>query len=650
MKKIIFVLLPFLSQACGGQTSSNPKDLNTIFDNAIRKDTTLNVVRTTLFPKVERPAKVPKTLTYSSKLKLYDDELRAILDDTAFSEADKIAWIKQALADTSRDAFEYMYSRSIKFWRSSKETTKLIEQYFASKAFEHSDKYYIKYKHFEFFTNSLYPQAYDSIVQYFNKRDTLAIKYPNEGRLVHVLLKLGKEKEALHYLEILINDCLKGKIKTNTLDIKAFPLFTQTDPAENVFEHFCFSNNPEIAEKATDLLFQLLESYDYDTYNLYPLTAFLDRARHIKLLEKRFKHFAAIDFSKLDPNKTTSADRKLLHAAVPENYSFFSFMYSSSLMLGEVQGRAIWQKFVETMPYWNMYGQPFEMSQMYILENSFRDTSLSQKEMRTMLMQCKKTERLFNNFDGNGSYKARFLQLLCKAYPDKKVPKEDFEKLQLSKILRYTHPLQITSYDLNVVVLRKNLTPAATDSLVNNISSFSKKANLPAIHLTKKERFLLSRKSAEGALFDWFSKNNRMIGFDAEGSSIPTNYIELFEEEFEPLLQKAGITNIDISQTTTKISNDFYHYKIYVKCGDVIYLHEHKEEGTDWYNQQRLSKMLNLCLMQIKSPLRLVEAESGDQTVNIILCEPRTLKPLLTKYRINSWAVTREDDFMNAGH
>lgn len=645
MKKILSVFLSFLSLACWAQKPSAPKDLNAIFDNVIRKDTTIKIVRTNIFPKSESSSKARKALTYSKDLKLYDNDIREILDDTAYSEADKISWIKQALADTSRDAFEYMYSRSILFWRSSKEATRLIEQYFASKAFEHSNKYYIRYKHFEFLTNNLYPQAYDSIVQYFSKRETLTIKYPEEGRLVHVLLKLGKEKEALYYLETLINDFLNKKINYSALHISAFPVFDGT-----VFDHFCFSNNPEIVEKATDLLFRLLEAYDYDTYTLYPLTEFLDKGRHLKLLTKRFKHYATVDFSPLDSIKLTEKERYYYAKRVPRGPAFFSWMYRNSLLLGEVKGREMWQKFVETMPYWHLCGQPFEMSQMYILENTFRDTSLTQQEMRTILMQCKKTDKFYTDGNIYGSYKARILRLLCKAYPDKKVPKEDFEKLQLGKIIEYSYPLQITSNDLALTPFRSILTTTEADSLVHIVDSFAKSVQLTGIKLTPKECFALSQQSAISCLYNFFVKNNRMISFDAEGASVPTNYIELFKQEFEPVLRKAGINNIAVSQTTTKLDKYLFHYKIYVKCGGVTYMHECKEESTDWYYQQRLCKLLNLCLMQIKSPLRLVEADSGDQSVYVILCEPRKLKPFLSNYNITSWAISHYDDFYNAGN
>ena len=650
MKRILSGLLFLLPLLCWAQTTSKPKDLNAVFDNVIRKDTTLKIVRTTIFPQRESASKAPKVLSYPTKYKLYDSNLKSILDDTSYSETDKIAFIKNALADTSQDAFEYINGRSILFWRSSKEATQLIEQYFASKAFEHANYIYTKYKHFEWVTNNLFPQAYDSTIQYFNKRDTLTQKYPHEGRLVNVLLKLGKEKEALHYLEILINDCLKGKIEPYALEIKAFPLFTETDPDENVFSHFCFSNDPEIVEKATNLLFQLLEAYDYETSSLYPLTTFLNKGRLLKLLSKRFEHYVKVDFSKLDSTKLTKEDRSLYYQVVPEGNRFFSFMYSNSLLLGEVKGRAMWRKFVETMPYWDLYGQSFEMSQMYILENTFRDTSLTQQEMSTILMQCKITEQFYTEANFYGTYKARFLRLLCKAYPNKKVPKEDFNKLQLSKILKYSYPLQITSYDLELVPYKNTLTPTEADSLVHIVNTFAKSVKLTGLELTKKGYFALTRQSAIDCIFNFFTKNNRMVAFDAEGASVPANYIELFEKEFEPILRKAGINNIEISQTTTRLDKHLFHYKIYVKCGDVTYMHELKEESTDWYNQQRLSKLINLCLMQNKSVLRLVEVNSGDQSAYIILCEPRKLKPFLTKYGLASWAITTYDDFHNAGN
>lgn len=615
MKRILSGLLFLLPLACCAQSSKN---INTVFDNAIRNDTELKVVRTTIFPQSERSPKASKTLTYSKELKLWIDDIKDILDDSSHSEADKITFIKNALADTSRDVFEFVTERSILFWRSSKEATQLIEQYFASKALEHSNEPHVKYKHFEFIITNLYPQAYDSIIQYFNKRETLILKYPYEGRLVHALIQLGKEKEALHYMEILIKDFLNGKIDHIALGIIEYSAFKGI-----VFEHLCFSNNPEIVAKATDLLFQFLEAYDYKTFTLYPLTAYLDKARHQKLLSKKFARFATIHPSQL------------------ESKGFFSFMCDNSLLLGEVKGREMWKKFFETMPYCN---RSFETNQMQILENAFRDTSLSQQEMRSMLMQRKKTEQFFNDYDMYGKYKARFLRLICKAYPNKKVPKEDFEKLQLNKILKYTSPLQITSNDLKVVPVNNKLTPSLADSLVNDLNAFAKDVKLNGIVLTNKERYFLSLDYVENTVFNFFANNNRMISFDAESASVPANYIQLFETEFEPALRKSGITNIEISQTTTKINKDLFHYKIYAKCGDVIFMHEHQQGVTDWHHQQRLSKLLNLCLIQSKSVLRLVDVDNGDQVVKVILFEPRKLKPLLIKYRMAHWAINDEND------
>lgn len=542
------------------------------------------------------------------------------------------------MADANRDAFEYINSRAIRFWKTSKEAENLIEEYFKQKEFHKLDDPYSKFKHFEFRTKSLFPDCYDLITDYFQRRYSLEIKYQYEGDLVYRLIELKKELDAVKYLEILINDYVNGKIQNLTLGDRN-PQFYEGF----IFDFLCFSENKDIAQKSTDLLFKLLEEKDFDTYNLYKLTAYLDKERHIKLLEKRFDdYYKNINFKPLD---SKNENEQPYYKLVPNASSFFSFISEGASLLGVSRGMDLWTKFYETIPYWKHYGGPFEFAQMSVLENSFQDTKLTKEEKKEILFSAKKTERLFSDGDLYGSWSTRYLQLVLKTYPDKKVPKEDFDKLQLGNILTYSYPLNINQNSLKVVPFRIKLNDESINKIVFDLNSFAKSSNLNPIELSKKEKFALSLKSPESCIFDFFQKNESIVWFDAE--SFEGNYVDFYESNFLPVLKINNITDIQISQKTEKINDDEYNYKIYIKNKTTAFLFEYSEHGTDWYQPQRLVKMLNLCLMDYDTRFRFVEIESGDQTAIFILTEPSKMKPLLDKYNIGCWAINYNDDFHN---
>ncbi len=58
-----------------------------------------------------------------------------------------------------------------------------------------------------------------------------------------------------------------------------------------------------------------------------------------------------------------------------------------------------------------------------------------------MLLQAIKTKDLFKP-----EYKEQYLKLVSLAWPDGHVPKADFDKLQLGKLLSYATPLPLKTF------------------------------------------------------------------------------------------------------------------------------------------------------------------------------------------------------------
>lgn len=643
MKKLI-KLLSFLSfssvaQSCQTEINSRRSDR---FDQVIKMDKDFQIDENSEIPKSLTIDKIESEspLVYSEEINFWNDNLKEILDNPRFSELQKIELIETVLNDSSRDVFNNIRGKAISYWLQSKEVKKLIDNYFTEKNYQISDDLNEKYKYFEFKTKSLYPETYELITDYFENRPNKGLRYKYEGDLVYRLVQLNKHQEALHYLEILIEEYING----NSTHLPEIGSRNDYFHDGYVFDFLCFSDQTEIKKKATNLLFYLLENKDYGTYYLYPLTAYLDLNRHIKLLEKRFEYFKTVDFSPIKDYASNPDIKNNWRNLVPKANAFYDFIFINSIHLGKTKGKELWQTFKETMPYWNLY-QSIEMNQMYILENCFQDRSLTQSDKINILKEAKLTKRLFEDRDLYGSYKARFLNLLVKTFPDKDISKQIHYELGLDGFIEYSYLQNITEDDLEPNPFRKKLEPNQIDEIVNDINRYAESYKIQPIELTDQNRFSYSIGSPEALIFDFFHKRDLMSWFDAESSMSPTNYKEFYELEFKKVLEENTQLELNVRSKSEQTDEDYFKYEIHVNSEYKNYTYRYEEHGTDWYNPQRLVKMINLQLINSGEKKRLVSVDSGDQTAIFILSEPNVLKELLSKYDIDCWAVTYGDEF-----
>jgi len=615
--------------------------LNEVFDKTILLDKEFNVQKTTKFPPSDKSAiiKIDSIipLKYSSDQKLWDNYLRKILDNPRYSKNEKIQFIKDALADTTRDAFEYINNRGINFWRTSKEATQLIEKYFSDKKFECSDNPRVIFKYLEFKTKSLYPETYNLTIDYFRERPSLNHKYRDEGDLIYRLIELNKEEDAVKYLEILIDDYINDRTKYINLGGRMDQFYKGY-----VFDILCFSDNKYVADKATDLLFKLLNSKNYNTYELYMLTEYVDKERHHLLLKKWYEYYSKIDFTGINIEEVSSDKWKAIRQSIPQAIAYVDFMRIYSGYLGERFGKEFWEEFLSKVKYTQHHNNsPFQDWQLKTLESVFKNKSLTHKEKQNMLFQSVKTTNLFQEY----RYKDRYLKLVSLAFPDLKMKESEFEQLKLGEVLKYSYPLDIRVNELRIFDYSAlKLTEEKIDRLISDLNNFSKENNLDTITLSKKERFSLSLTTAENFIIFFLQKKNLLLWFDPEGSSIPINYVNFFEWDFRRVLSKWNV-KFEISQVTKEISGQSYAYEIYLKYKNSIYTHKYTEQGTTWYNPQRIAKSVNLALIDNKDKRRLIEINTDDKAAMFVFIEPQKIKPLLNKYQMDSWAIKREDEF-----
>jgi hypothetical protein len=620
------------------QNSKTQNDLiNEQFDKRILNDQKRKVEKTTAIP--------PNAVTfqgsdsipaYTPKMDLGDGVLKNMLESPIYPEASKIQFIKDVLADTVKDAVRCFNYEPCNFWRSSKSATALMNAYFDSRQLENSKEEHIRYRRLKFMTQSQLPESYQMIVDYFKSRPNLAIKYHEEADLVYWLVQMGKDEEALNYLELLVEELIQDRVKYLALGSR-YGVFEKG----NLFDFLCLSENEATAKRATDLLFHLLLHTNVETTDLYKLTSYLDKERHDQMLDKRFAYYSSLDFSGVDLKELETKGWEAVRKSVPECDGYASFMSSNWIYLLRKHG----QKYLEELFSKSIYTQKksghstFEESQLNLLEILFKNFPFTDAELQQMLFQAIKTKNLLK--DRNGE---RYLQLVSMAYPDRKVPKADFDKLQLGKLLTYADPLTIKAYKKKEIKAPVLIMPEAkVKDLVADLNSIAVKNNLPEIRLNKLTKFLIAISYPYKVINDYLRVNNFSLGFYREDGEAPTDYVHRFEVDFGQVVNAQHFDHFTIGQVTKSISKNQYHYSLFVKFNKSIYKLGYSEEGTqDYTDMQRLVKMLNLCLIDNKEKKRFIGMYS-DAFHQFVLMEPAIIMPLSKKYDLGLFAIEEED-------
>ena len=638
MRKLVPFLLslcPFVMKAQNSKTSGDL--INAQFDKLILNDQKRKIEKATAIPPKAVVFQCGDSIpAYTSKMELGDGVLKNILENPKYSEVSKIQFIKDALADTVRDAFSYFTSEPCHFWRSSKDATALINAYFDSKHFENSKEEHFLNRRLMFITQSQCPESYQMIVDYFKSRPTQATKYRNEADLVYWLVQMGKDEEALNYLELLVEDLIQDRVKYLNLG-RRYGVFEKG----NLFDFLCLSENEATAKRATDLLFHLLLHKNYEADYLYKLTSYLDKERHDQMLDKWFAYYSSLDFSGVDPKELETKGWDAVRKSVPECDGYASFMSSNWIYLLTKHGQKYWEEVASKSIYTQKRsgGNTFEEEQLNLLEILCRNFPFTDGELQQILFQTIKTKNLLKD-----QYGERYLQLVSMAYPDRKVPKADFDKLQLGKLLAYSSPLKINAYKKKEIKKPVFIMPEEKiKDLVADLNSVAVKSNLPEIRLNKLMKFLIAISHPYTVIHDYLHANNLVLGFYREDGEAPTNYVHRFEVDFGHVVNAQHCNHFTIGQVTKSISKNEYHYSLFVKYNKSIYKLEYSEEGThDYTDMQRLVKMLNVCLIDNKEKKRFIGMYS-DAFHEFVLMEPAIAMPLSKKYKLGLFAIEEEN-------
>ena len=139
------------------------------------------------------------------------------------------------------------------------------------------------------------------------------------------------------------------------------------------------------------------------------------------------------------------------------------------------------------------------------------------------------------------------------------------------------------------------------------------------------------------SIYKFLDLTNRIIWFDAEGGMFPLNYKQLFEESFSSAFKTSGLSGFSFFEKQERIEREC-QYTLAFQLGEAAYETSFTERS-DWYNVSKMSLIINRCLIDINSDLRLISVDTGDQSALLGLFKPDTFIPLMLKYNIRCWAV-----------
>lgn len=216
---------------------------------------------------------------------LYKDLCKRTPDDNV------IQFFKDLIADKESKLMTYLHEKPCPCIKQSAEIQEMVLEYYNSEAFKDINNKYDYYKPLLFKLAHDIGNIEEIADEYFlslRSKATLS----NEGILIYKLAKANKEKKALKYLELLINEVVSGEKKYAAISDEGDP-----------FPILCLSNNKEISQKATDLMFNYFEriaeaNHSYANFHLKRLVEFKDINRLKKLYIKWFKDYKQLDFTK----------------------------------------------------------------------------------------------------------------------------------------------------------------------------------------------------------------------------------------------------------------------------------------------------------------------------------------------------------------
>ena len=380
----IFAALLFVAKFSVAQNSQqpSPRSFNSIFDSLIINDNFFIPVSEYKDSLIHDVIPVRDSLVYNPD-HFYMDHLQPIFDSPNYTDKEKIEFIKRALLDTQRRSLLTVETEVIEFWKKNDEARLLMDNYFKEQHCESKTDPAEHYRHFKFIIKNDLPGSIELIEEYINNRPSLKIKYQYENELAYRLIKAGKERCALEFMQLVVADYIADE--NGYLD-KGW-----RDEDTNVFDLLCFSNNGVIRNEARALLWSCLYrvvSEGLPHTDLFELAWYLNEKDANDYLQKRFQYWKTLNLDKPGQFFTSCSGAPL--GGPRTTMSYFYFMRAYSPWLIKTIGDDFWAELETRKTYIDHYWGNRYLSQ--IREENAKFTKQKHLDIHELVADLKQFE------------------------------------------------------------------------------------------------------------------------------------------------------------------------------------------------------------------------------------------------------------------
>jgi hypothetical protein len=268
---LFFLLIANASRSQNAPQTNSANTYNEVFDKVLTTDRTIPVVE--YKGALPRPRRQPEntSLVFDPERVSFSSTVRGKLNDHRYSDQAKIKFLKDVMAYKESDILADIEDYPSEYLVKNPEALQLIKDYFLKQP---AGKETVgQYRWLRFQVNNAMPGYVELMEDYVKKRPSLQIICNFEGELVLRLIQAGRERIALDFMKVQVDEWMAGK--------KKYLYHGDREIDKNVFDLFCFSKNNDIRTEARQMLWKCL-AHEWDM-DLHVLAFYLDEKKAAEL-------------------------------------------------------------------------------------------------------------------------------------------------------------------------------------------------------------------------------------------------------------------------------------------------------------------------------------------------------------------------------
>jgi hypothetical protein len=535
-------------------------------------------------------------LIYDPDKKYNSGFFKEITSSKIYSEDEKINFLKKSIAANNYSYFEYGYSFASKVFLEEKSLALFLFEHYKQEDSKDPERIF---RHLEFSVINQLPNSKELIDAYLKERNSYKRKYLWETTLPVYLSRLGYHEEAVDLLEFFVNEQEKGNIKSIQDGYH--------EEKSNPFAVIGLLGNQELAKRVNRLAFRYFKNVTLGyTSSLSEYLRYIDLSEYKNCLTFWLKKYPELDQS----------DQSNING-------YRSLLGGQGRYVAEDMGMDYWKLFLNSRELWE--ADEYERTIIDVAHFVMSPSLPEQDKKEIIAYTLNNVNYLSPDNDRTDSFTLRrYIPIILKT-------KEGISEKEMEEYI----PAKYKTYGGWNYILRESHN-SQNEPNSDKIKSDFVEAKL--IEDFQVDAYTLFQRSlGQFSIYKFLNLTNRIIWFDAEGGMFPLHYKELFEEYFRSVLKTSGLSDFRFSESRERLEREC-KYTLGFQLGKAAYKTTFTER-TDWYNVSNMSLIINRCLIDANSDLRLISVDTGDQSALLGLFNPDSFIPLMLKYNIRCWAV-----------